>query len=261
MARAMWKASLVLGEKATVPVKLYAAVEDRDVHFRLLHARDAVPVKQQMIDPRSGKEVPDDEIRRGLELDDGLFVMLTDEELAEAEPEASRNIEITRFVPVGAVDPGWYRRPYMLGPDGDEEQYFALVRALGETERIGIARWTMRKRSYVGALSLRGDYLALVALHDASDVVTAADLERPGGPAIAKGEQRLAEQLVSALDAPFEPESLHNEYREKVQALIEARAEGREFRMPKEKVSAPRPDLEDALRESLKAAKERRVAA
>lgn len=261
MARAMWKASLVLGEDSTVPVKLYATVEDRDVHFRLLHARDSVPVKQQMVDPRTGKEVPDEEIRRGLELDDGLFVVLTEEELAEAEPPASREIEITRFVPAGAVDPGWYRRPYMLGPDGDAERYFALVRALGESERVGIARWTMRKRSYTGALALRGDYLALVALHDASDVVTAADLERPGGPAIAKGEQRLAEQLVSALDAPFEPESLHDEYREKVRALIEARAEGRDFKMPKEKVSVPRPDLEDALRESLKAAKERRVAA
>ena len=53
MARAMWKASLELG-KASLAVKLYAAAEERDVHFRLLHARDSVPVKQQMVDPRSG---------------------------------------------------------------------------------------------------------------------------------------------------------------------------------------------------------------
>jgi DNA end-binding protein Ku len=188
-------------------------------------------------------------------------VLLSEEELAAAEPTASREIEIARFVPAGAVDPSWYRRPYLLGPDGDDAGYFALARALGASGRVGLARWTMRKRFYTGALSARGDHLSLIALHDASDVVTAADLERPSGPEIAKGERKLAEQLVSALDAPFEPGALRDEYRERVLALIEARAQGRRFAMPREAVSKPRADLEDALRESLKNAKGRRVAA
>lgn len=258
-ARAMWKAELALGEDA-LPVKLYAAVEDRGVHFRLLHARDRTPVQQQMVDPRSGEEVPRNELRRGLEVEEGVFVVLTDEELASLEPPASRRIEITRFVPAGALDASWYRRPYLLGPDGDDDGYFALARALDATGRLGIARWVMRKQRYAGALSVRSGHLALLALHDASDVVAADALERPGGSPVGAGERRLAEQLVSALDAPFEPDALHDEYRERVRALVEARAAGRSFAMPEESAPAPRADLADALRESLRAAKERRVA-
>jgi DNA end-binding protein Ku len=259
--RAIWKASLALRDVA-LPVKLYAAVEDRDVHFRLLHARDSVPVEQKMVDPRSGTEVEGKDVRHGLEVAKGVFVILSEEEIESVEPPESRDIEVTRFVPASAVDPAWYRRPYMLGPDGDDdEDYFALARALRESERVGIARWVMRKQRYTGVLSPVGEYLSLVTLHDASDVVTAAELEPAGGPAVGKGERRLAEQLVSALDAPFEPESLHDEYRERLRALIDARAKGRKFEMPKERVSRMRPDLEDALRESLQAAKERHVAA
>jgi len=259
-ARAMWKASLALGDVA-LPVKLYAAVEDRDVHFRLLHARDEVPVEQRMVDPQSGEEVAAEDVRHGLEVDPGVFVILTQKEIDSVEPPESRDIEVTRFVPAAAVDAGWYRRPYLLGPDGDDEGYFALARALRESKRVGVARWVMRKQRYAGVLSPVGDYLSLITLHDASDVVTVAELEPVGGPAVGKGERHLAEQLVSALDAPFDPDSLHDEYRERLLALIDARAKGRKFEMPKERVSKPRPDLEDALRESLRAAKERHVAA
>ena len=259
MTRAMWKASLALGDVA-LPVKLYAAVEDRGVHFRLLHAKDAVPVEQRMVDPRTDEEVPRDEVRRGLALEEGRFVVLTPEELSSLEPAASRSIEVMRFVPAGAVDMSWYRRPYLLGPDGDDEGYFALARALRDSGRTGIARWVMRRRSYAGALCSRGEHLALIALHDASDVVSAEALDRPGGPPVSKGERRLAEQLISTLDAPFEPETLHDEYRERMRALIGARAEGRRFEMPEEPVAEPPADLAGALRESLRAAKERRVA-
>jgi len=259
-ARAMWKAELALGDEV-LPVKLHAAAEDRGVHFRLLHARDRTPVRQQLVDPRTGEEVAREEVRRGLEVEAGVFVVLTDEELASLEPPASRRIEVARFVPAGALDPGWYRRPYLLGPDGDAEGYFALARALEASGRVGIARWVMRKQRHAGALAPRGRHLALIALHDASDVVAATELEAPDGPAVGAGERRLAEQLVAALDAPFEPETLRDEYRERVAALVEARAAGRSFAMPQEEAPAPRADLAEALRESLKAAKkERRVA-
>jgi DNA end-binding protein Ku len=125
MARAMWVASLRLGEDE-LPVKLYAAVQEQSVHFRLLHATDHVPVAQRMIDPESGREVDREQMQRALEIEKGVFVVLTPEELAGAEPERSRTIEITRFVPREAVDATWYRRPYLLGPNGREADYFAL---------------------------------------------------------------------------------------------------------------------------------------
>ncbi|HUH12073.1 MAG TPA: Ku protein [Longimicrobiales bacterium] len=126
MARAIWKAKIRFGG-VEVPVKLYSAVRDRGVHFRLLHRKDRVPVKQRMVDPESGEVVAYEDIRRGYETGQGTFVILDEEELAQAEPEPSREIEITRFVPPEQINHQWYERPYFLGPDEDAEAYAALA--------------------------------------------------------------------------------------------------------------------------------------
>ena len=260
MARAMWKASLELGG-VQLPVKLYAAAEDRRFRFRLLHEKDRVPVQQRMIDPREEREVRSDEIQRGLEVDPGVFVVFRPEELESAEPPPSRSIEITRFVPHDAIDPSWYSRPYFLGPDGSEPDYFALAAALERSERRGVARWVMRGKRYVGALGTREGHLALVAFHSASEVVSAAELARPEGSVISAGERKLAEQLVSALDASFDPKELRDDYRERVEKLIEAKRAGRKFVVKEAPVERPSGDLADVLKRSLRVAKERRRAA
>ncbi len=139
----MWKASLEVGD-VHVAVKLYAAVEERDVRFRLLHAADRSPVKQRVVDPRTDGEVVPDAIRRGVEVEPGVFVVMTPDELERGAPEASRAIEVTRFVPPSAIDFAWYSRPYFLGPDGSPADYAALVEALRESGAFGIAHWTMR---------------------------------------------------------------------------------------------------------------------
>jgi DNA end-binding protein Ku len=256
----MWKAALRLGDWE-LPVKLYAAAEDRGVHFRLLHAADRVPVAQRMVDPGSGDEVPTSEIRRAVELERGVFVVLSPEELTGAEPKPSRAIEVTRFVPRAAIDLAWYSRPYLLGPDGRGDDYFALARTLEDERRCGVARWVMRGKRYFGALGAReGRRLALLALRSAEEVVVAGEIAAPRGPEVRKGERELAEQLVSALDGPFEPGMLRDEHRERVLELIQAKAQGRRVRKLQAPPPKPTADLTAALRASLRAAKERRVA-
>src|SRR4029079_18396889 len=100
-------------------------------------------------DPESDAPVETAELRKGYEVKPGTFVVLEPDELAKLEPEASRDIEGTRFVPAGEIHHQWYERPYWLGPDGDVEGYFALAAALENSEREGVARWVMRKRPYV----------------------------------------------------------------------------------------------------------------
>src|SRR5690554_4922940 len=114
-ARAMWKGVIGLGEG--VPVKLYSAVEDRDVHFRLLHESDRVPVRQQLVNPDTDEVVPYEDTRRGLATDDGELVVFEGDELDALEPEASRDIEVLAFLPHEEIDHRWYLRPYYLGPD------------------------------------------------------------------------------------------------------------------------------------------------
>jgi DNA end-binding protein Ku len=257
-ARAIWK-GVIRFESVEVPVKLYSAVESGGgVHFRLLDEETETPVRQRMVHPRSGDEVPFEETRKGYEVDKGTFVVLEDEELEELQPEPSRDIEITRFVPTDEIDHRWYDRPYYLGPDtaaGEtaEREYFALAEALAKKDREGVARWTMRNKEYVGALRPEGDHLVLVTLHHAGEVIPASELEAPSGRALASAEVAMAEKLVSALED--EPDLTHyrDEYRGRVLELVRAKAEGRT-------IEAPEPEPEEEAPESLSKALEASLA-
>lgn len=225
-ARALWKGSIKIG-RTELPVKMFSAVQDKSVHFRLLHKTDKQPVKQQMVNPETGDVVESKEVKRGFIDDGGIIVMLDDEELDELEPEASREIEITRFVPRDAVSHGWYDRPYWLAPEEGKANYYALSDALANEDRVGIARWVMRKKQYVGALVPENGYLMLITLRHAGEVVEASDLPKPEGRALDKKEKALAEQLIAALEGEWNPEEFQDEYRERLMDFIRKKARGR----------------------------------
>jgi DNA end-binding protein Ku len=254
-ARTMWKAVLVVG-KHKVPVDLFSAVADRDVRLHLLHGRAHRRVKQRYVDPTDGKTVESDETRRGIEVEKGRFVVLDPGELAALEPEPSREIEVVSFVPHDGIDHRWYERPYYLGPGrGHAAEYFALARALEQTERCGFARWTMRKREYAGALRVHDGYLALVALRHAGEVVVASELQPPEGRAFEKRELALARQLVDALAGPFEHASFRDEYHDRLQELIERKRKGKKIDLVRWRAKPVADDsLVGALERSIEAA-------
>ena len=259
MPRSIYKAAIVFGD-VRVPVKLYAAVESRDVSFHLLHAPDSVPVRQRMVHSVTGKPVPDEEVCKGYRINDNTFVLLRSDELAQLEPTASRDVVIQRFVDSAHVDSQWYTRPYYLGPDGDSGSYLALADALAASGKVGIARWVMRKKQYVGALSTHRGYLVLVAMQHAEEVVTVPALSPSAERAPDPKEKNLAEQLVSALAGPFEPESYHDEHRQRLLELIEAKSRGKRIRFTRPAPRKAVPSLSDALKRSIRVAKEQKVA-
>jgi DNA end-binding protein Ku len=250
LARAIWKGVIVTGD-ASLPVKLYSAVQDRSVHFRLLHAPDAVPVRQQMVHPETGDIVESSEIRRGYEVEPGRFVVLNEDDLTAVQPEDSRDIEILRFVPPASIDGRWYDRPYYLGPDGDAGAYFAFVEALRRSEREGLARWVMRRKEYIGALRLRVEHLVLITLRHAGEVVDASVLTAPAGRALGDREIAMAEQLISALEGPFEPDEFRDEYRDRVMELVKSKAEGRPAPAEPDEPQPETGSLEEMLERSL----------
>ncbi|HEY7471577.1 MAG TPA: Ku protein [Gemmatimonadota bacterium] len=260
MAATIWKGVIRVGEEA-VPVKLHSAVKDRTIRFRLLDEPEGDPVEQRMVNPRSGKPVPYEKIRRGIETESGEIVMLDEKELETLTPKESRDIEIVRVVPREAIDHRWYLRPYWLAPEGESPDYFALAKALEEEEREGVARWTMRKKQYQGALHARDGYLMLITLRHASEVVSAAELEGPTGRELDPREMKMAAQLVEALSGEFEPARYEDEYRNRVAELIEAKASGKRLRLEPKRERKKAASLASALEQSLKQArKERSVA-
>lgn len=259
-ARAIWKGDLKL-DSTRVPVKLYSALRDQTVRFHILDERSKTRVKQHMVDPDSGKEVSNEEIRKGFEVEPGTFVILDEEELESLDPEASREIEITRFVPPNEIAPEFYDRPYYLGPDGDQTAYFALAEALLNKEKEGVARWVMRKQPYVGALRAEGDHLVLFTLRNAEEVLSAKDLPRPAGRAPDTKELSMAKQLVELLKGEFNPKDYQDEYRARVKEFVEKKAKGHAPKLRLVKTKRQAASLDKILSKSIESLKKKKRAA
>lgn len=256
-ARAIWKGVLRF-EDVRVPVKLHSAVEDRSVHFRLLHRKDRVPVRQAMINPETDEVVPRGEMRKAFVTAEGDLVLLGDEELEKIQPRSSRDIRILHFLPDRAIDHRWYVRPYWLSPDtGAEDRYAALAAALERSGREGLAQWVMRKKEYVGALRLVDGCPMLITLRHAGQVVSAQDLEAPDGPELASKELDMARRLMDMLADDFDPTGYRDEYRARVREMIERKASGGRVKKRKAPKRRATSDLAAALEASLKEERKR----
>jgi DNA end-binding protein Ku len=259
-ARPIWKGELTVG--AAVKVKLYSGVEDRKIRFHILQSKTKDRVKQQIITGEKEK-VTKTEIRKGYEIEPGTFVILEKAELDALKPDESRVIQVLRFIPIDALGNEWYERPYYLGPDGDAEDYFALAEALQDRQALGIAQWTMRGRANIGALRAEGDYLVLVKLRYSEEILMSRDLPAPGGRDLSVKELKMAEELVNALEAKFDPGEFRDEYREKLGAFLQAKAKGKHPQLPPIKERHAAGTLDQQLSKSLaamKREKERKVA-
>jgi DNA end-binding protein Ku len=259
-ARAIWKGELKLGT-TRVPVKLYSAVEDRTVRFHVLDDRQKKRVKQHMVDPDSGEEVPTEEIQKGYEIEPGKYVILTADDLEQLEPPPSRDIEIVEFVPQVKISQQWYERPYYAGPDGDLKEYFALVEALKNKETEGIAHWVMRNKYYAGALRSVGDYLFLFTLRDAKEVILADELTKPSGASPTQKELTMAKQLVEMLRGEFNPAEYKDDYRLRVQEFIEKKAKGHAPRLHAVKAKRKTTALDSVLAKSIESLRKEKRAA
>lgn len=249
-ARAIWK-GVIRFEDVELPVKLYSAIEDRNVHFRLLNEKTKNRLKQRMVNPSTGKAVEYSEARRGVEVDPGVFVLLDEEEQEELKPEKSREIRLSGFVDPETIHHQWYDRPYYLGPDENEVDYFSFVEALARQEKEGVAHWVMRNKEYAGALRVEAGYLMMVTLRSADGIIEASALEAPQGRDLNPKEEELGERFIDTLEAEFDPDAYHDEYRGRVLQLIEAKQAGQTLDVEEYEAEAATTSLAEALEASL----------
>lgn len=258
-ARAIWKGHLTLG-KHEIAVKFYSAVEDRTVHFHLLHAKDKAPVEQHIVRKDTGRDVAKEDMRKAYAVDAHTAVILQPEELEKLEPPESREISLCRFIAPHLLSDQWYERPYYMGPDEDDADYFALAEALERNKVIGIAKWVMRKKRYIGALTAQDGYLVMTTLRRSDQVLRFSGVDVPRTAAPKANEIKLAEQLVASITSDFDPAQWQNEYRERLCRLIAAKARGEKLETVRPKKRASSADLAESLRASIAAMKEKKVA-
>jgi DNA end-binding protein Ku len=253
----IWKGTIHFGD-TDVPVKLHTAVKEERIQFHLLHKRDQVRLRQQMVCPYEKQPVPAEEQSKGFEVEDGKYIIVDPEELQQTAPESSRMIEIHEFVKTEQIDPIFLDRAYYLEPDNPEIQgkgYNALVKALKELEVTGICTWNMRKRSYFGALQARGGVLRLNTMRYADEVIAVESLQLPDVP-LSEKELKIGSELIEKLTAPFEPGKFENEHQKKLQDMIEKKARGEKIAVliPKRLKPTESDELLQVLEASLKKA-------
>jgi DNA end-binding protein Ku len=256
MPRAIWKGAISFG-LVTVPVGLYPATEHaRELHFRLLHAKDESPIDYKRVCEAEGVEVPWSEIVKGYEVSKGEFVVMTDKDFARARTEATQTFAIRDFVPARAIDFLYFDQPYYLAPQSKAAaKSYALLRdALARSERVGIGTFVLRQREHLGALEPVDEALVLTTLRFAHEIRKPDGLDLPaasrGGD---KREMALALQLIDTLAHDWDPKRYRDTYHVVLREAIERKVEGKEVSAPAPKKPARVVSLARALEQSLKA--------
>jgi DNA end-binding protein Ku len=254
MARTIWKGSLSFG-LVSVPIGVYPATQDKSIHFNQFEKGTSDRIRYKKVNERTGKEVESGDIVKGFDLGGGEYVMLSEDELACAEPVRSRQIEITDFVDLDEIDPVFYRTTYYLAPEGDgsDKPYALLRKAMRESRKVAIATMVMRNKEYLVAIRPEGDVLALETMYFADEVRSPnQELPRiPDDKDLGEREVSMANVLIESMESEWDPQRFHDTHREKVEGLIEQKSQGKSIVAAK---SAPSPkvvDLMEALQASI----------
>jgi DNA end-binding protein Ku len=245
MARSMWKGAISFG-LVYIPVEMYPAVSDKGLDLHMLDRRDFSPIGFKRYNKNTQKEVGWDDIIKGYEYTDGEWVVLSDEDLRRANPEATQTIDILAFVDASEVPLIYYDQPYYLAPGKGGDKVYALLRdTLKKAGKIGIANVVIRVKQHLAALHCIGNTIVMNTLRYADEIRDAGELKIPGKnakTAISDKELKMAMALVEGMSEEWEPEQFHDTYREDVMALIEKKVKAKQTKT----ITMPDPDEKPA---------------
>src|SRR5512145_603873 len=245
----------------SIPVKVYPATRSKSVHFNMLHATDHSRLKQQYVCASCGEVVERGATVRGYEYARDQYVVLSEDELKALESKSDKSIEIEEFIPIDKVDPIYFEKSQLLGPDkGGQKAYRLLNEAMLTMGRVAVGRHKTRGREQLVLIRPVGRGLVLHGLHYADEVASFEDVEFGDEVQLRASELQLAQQLIEQLSAErFAPEKYEDRYRQAVLAAVDQKIAGQEVVIA-ERPQEPEPiiDLMAALKRSLE---ERRGAA
>jgi DNA end-binding protein Ku len=259
MPRAMWKGAISFG-LVSIPVAVYPATEERSLRFNQLHDEDKGRIRYQRVCELDGEVVSYDHIVKGYEVEKGEYVVLSDEDFEAVPVESNRLIDIVQFVESEEIDPIYYKKTYYLIPEESGVKAYTLLRqAMAEDGRVGIAKVSFRDREHLAALRFKDDVFVLETMFW-PDEIREAEFEEIDKAQHVKPrlqEIQMAKTLIDNLTDEFRPQEFHDEYREALLKIVEAKVEGREVETPPEPEPSKVVDLMEALKASVEATKQK----
>ena len=256
----MWKGSISFG-LVNIPVKMFAATEDRDIRFKYIHNKCKTPIKSERVCPTCKEEISSSDIVRGYEYEPGHFVIIEDKDIDAIRPTSAKTVEILDFVNLNEIDPIYFDKSYYLSPqeNGGSKAYSLLRKAMYDSGRIAVARITIRDKQSLAVIRVIKDVLILETIFFPDEVRDVKQLSGiPENTSIDDRELNMAKQLIDNLTSEFKPEKYKDDYREALISMIHKKIEGEEI------VSAPEApqrnviDLMAALQASLRRTEELR---
>lgn len=241
MMRAIWKGAISFG-LVHVPVGLYPASRETGIDFDWLDKRTMDPVGYKRVNKRTGREITREHIVKGIKQEDGEYVVLTDEQIKAAYPQATQTIAIEAFVTAAEISFLLLERPYYLEPLGKGEKVYALLReAMAAQGVIGIARVVMHSKEHLAVLVPMGPALMLNTIRWADEIRPAEDLKLPaaGKGALKPAELKMAAQLIADMTQPWKPEDYADHFTAAIQALVDRKLQAGDTRQVTALEAAP----------------------
>jgi DNA end-binding protein Ku len=259
--RSMWKGAISFG-LVMIPVKLYAATEQKDIAFRQVHREDGGRIRFRRVCSIDGEEVPYEDVAKGYELPTGEMVVLTDEDMADLPLPSTRSIEVLHFMPEEQLDPILLNRSYFVEPESSGARAYVLLRdSLERSGKVAVTLVALRQRETLATLRTRDGLLVLETLLWPDEIRTPDFGFLDDDIQVRSQELKMASSLIDSMTEDFDPAAYHDGYREALQELVDAKIEGREVAQPEAPASEEEPtSLADALKASLAAARSGRQA-
>jgi DNA end-binding protein Ku len=258
--RAVWKGAISFG-LVHIPVVLYSATAETRPKFNLIDPNSMSPVGNKQVSKTTGEAVAREELVKGIQVEEGQYVVLSKEEIRNALPRTTQTIEIEAFVDAADIPATFFNKPYYVAPGARGLKPYALLRdVLRKSGKVGVAKVVISTKQHLAALMPSGDGLVLDLLRWADEVRDAPNsaFGDTGSVAVSDRELKMAEQLVEDMAAAWSPDLFHDEFKEKLQQLVQAKAAAGDVAtlqpLPGEEApaaSAEVIDLTDLLRRSL----------
>lgn len=252
----LWKGAISFG-LVHVPVKMFAATEEKDVHMRYIHKDCTTPLSYVRKCPTCDREVEWEEVSRGYEYEPGRFVVFEREDLEKLAGEVTKEIRILDFVDLKEIDPIYFQKTYYLSPgETGANAYSLLLESMRQTGKIGIAHVSIRSKGSLAAIRVIENCIALETIFYPDEIRSVEQVPNlPEKTAVNEKELAMAKMLIEQLTTPFEPDKYRDEYRESLLEAIERKIAGEEVQVAPEQKKANVIDLMAALQASLDAVK------